>query len=103
MVSSKSKNGFNCVSCGTHPVKEPGVSLANNENRGFGTAKIARGAGKDLSDADRQRMHPQQYKGRDEHAANSGSNSGLQSRIDTVVAAAGRLDPRCIGFRGHSI
>jgi len=38
------KNGFNCVSCGTRPVKGPGVSFAKNENRGFGTAKIARGA-----------------------------------------------------------
>src|SRR6516225_3797150 len=32
MISSKAKNGFNCVSRGTHPVKEPGVSFAKNEN-----------------------------------------------------------------------
>jgi hypothetical protein len=32
MVSSQAKNGFNCVSCGTHPVEEPGVSFAKNEN-----------------------------------------------------------------------
>jgi len=26
------KNGFNCVSCGTHPVKRAGLSFAKNEN-----------------------------------------------------------------------
>jgi len=105
------KNGFNCVSCGTCPWKSrvchspktrtpPKWEFKGENPRGeFSERHRAR----ILSDADRQRMHRQQYKGRDEHAADSGSNSGLQSRIDTVVAAAGRLDPRCIGFRGHSI
>jgi hypothetical protein len=53
------------------------------------------------SGAHRQRVHSQQYKGHDEHAACSGADSGFHSPVHAVVVAAGRRGGCCIGFRGH--
>jgi hypothetical protein len=40
-----------------------------------------------LSDADRQRVHRQQDKGQDEHAARSGPDSGFHGRVHAVLAS----------------
>jgi hypothetical protein len=54
------------------------------------------------SDAHRQRVHRQQYKGDDEHAAGSGADSGFHSPVHAVAAAAGRRSGCCISFHLNS-